>query len=110
METFARARARQVAENPVELGIFARQMVKMEGVIGDWARDLARKDLAVLRHIIVQGQKSGDFRPGDPDLLARLAMGSWIYLVEWYRPTSTLTPEAVVEEVVDYVLGALANR
>ena len=81
LEIFAVARARQVAENPVELGIFARQMVKMDGVIGDWARELARNDLALLRGMIVQGQKTRDFRPGDPDVLARLVMGSWIYLV-----------------------------
>jgi AcrR family transcriptional regulator len=107
LEAFARARATQVAHNPIELGIFARQMVKMDGPIGNWARQLARTDLATLRTIILQGQKSGVFRPGDPDVLARLVMGSWIYLVEWYRPPAAQTPEAIADEVVEFVMTSL---
>ena len=85
-------------------------MVKMEGEIGDWARNLAKRDLALLRQIIVAGQKSGDFRPGDPDRHARFAMGSWIYLVEWYRPTPEHPSDAVADEIVEYVLAGLSNR
>ena len=107
LEIIARARATQVASNPVAIGIFSRQMIKMEGEVGRWSRDLARRTLATLRSLVVQGQRTGAFRAGDPDLLARHIMGSWIYLVDWYRPKEGESIQPVVDELVEFVLAGV---
>ena len=110
LEILVRARATQVATHPVELGIYSHQMIRMEGEIGKWSRNLARATIAQIRGIIVQGQRSGAFRAGDPDLLARHVMGTWIYLHEWYRPQEGESIEPVVDELVDFVMAAVRKR
>jgi TetR/AcrR family transcriptional regulator, cholesterol catabolism regulator len=107
LAAIVRRRVEMVADHPVEIGILGRQLVHMEGEIGDWARTYRRSNFEGIREIIVQGQKTGVFRPADPDALAAFVLGSLTVLSEWYRPGGRLDREAIVLEMVGYVLSGV---
>lgn len=109
MELLIRSRIERVTETPVEVGILARQMATMEGPIGDWTRKMIREDIALLRRLIVEGQRSGEFRAGDPELMARTTMGIWLYPIEWIRADGEVDKQLIEDEVVAFVMAGLAK-
>lgn len=66
---------------------------------------------ALIRRIIEEGIRDGEFRP-DADVrlasLAVLAMGNWIYA--WYRPEGELGPEEIGELFADLMVKGLEAR
>lgn len=99
-----------VAEHPVEVGILGRQLVNMEGEIGEWARSYRRRNFEGIREIIIQGQRAGIFRQADPDALAAFILGNLTALPEWYRPEGRLDKESIGQEMVGYVLCGVGAR
>ena len=105
-----RARLQTTVEYPLETGLLARELVRMEGPAGDWAREDPKRYLVAIRHIIIQGQKNGEFRPADPDVLASTIFGILAQLPNWYRLSSRIQPDGLVDEIIDFVMaGILAD-
>ena len=103
-----RAQAELVVDNPVEMGILARQLVQMEGEVGDWARSVRRRYLDDVRDLVQAGQKEGVFREGDPTLLAELVLGSVTVVTEWYRPGGRVDGEQMAEELTEFIMHAMS--
>ena len=103
-----RAQAELVVENPVEMGILARQLVQMEGEVGEWARSVRRRYLDDVRDLILTGQKKGVFREGDPTLLAELVLGSVTVVTEWYRPGGRVDGEQMADELTEFIMHAMS--
>ncbi|MEW6472833.1 MAG: TetR/AcrR family transcriptional regulator [Actinomycetota bacterium] len=105
-----RRRVELVVRNPVEIGIISRHLVRMDGKAGEWARSYRRNFLHGLRDIIEEGQATGTFRPGDPDVLATFILGTITVITEWYRPGGRLGAEEIAEEMVAFVLQGVGVR
>ncbi len=104
-----RARLVQTTSHPTEVGLISRQLIRMDGPVGEWARTLRRENFSVLRELIVQGQRDGCFRPGDPDILAATIMGLLTQVCDWYRPDGRVNRESLIEEMAKFVVGALRD-
>ncbi len=102
-----RARLAQTTSHPTEVGLISRQLVRMEGPVGEWARKVRRENFSALRELIVQGQRDGCFRAGDPDILAATIMGLLTQVCDWYRPGGRVNRESLIEEMAEFVVGAL---
>jgi TetR/AcrR family transcriptional regulator, cholesterol catabolism regulator len=106
---FVRTRTEQFGRYPLETGLL-RRSVSLDGELGEWGRRHARNQFDQLRRIIVQGQRAGVFRPGDPDIITRLLTASFADLMEWYRPEGRVVVDDLVDEVVAFVVSAVTGR
>ncbi|MEL7028494.1 MAG: TetR/AcrR family transcriptional regulator, partial [Pseudomonadota bacterium] len=107
MEHLLRLRLKTTVEYPLEVGLLARELVRMEGPAGEWAREDPKRYLVAIRHIIIQGQKTGEFRAVDPDVLASTIFGILAHLPNWYRLSSRIQPESLVDEIIDFIMAGL---
>lgn len=107
LEHLLRARLQTTIEFPLEVGLLARELVRMEGPAGQWAREDPKRYLVAIRHILIQGQKSGEFRPADPDVLASTIFGILAHLPNWYRLQSRIQPEFLVDEMIEFIMAGL---
>jgi len=107
LEHLLRSRMSQTAEYPLEVGLLSRQMVQMEGPIGDWAREIPRSYFNAVRRVIVQGQKEGLLRPVDPDVIAAMILGVLNSICQWYRPGGRVAADELVDELTEFILTGL---
>jgi AcrR family transcriptional regulator len=102
-----RTRLETTVEFPLEIALLIREMIHIEGPVGDWAREDPKKYFNAIRQIIIQGQKEGCFRPVDPDVIASVIFGVLAQLPNWYRQGGRVSPESLVIEITEYILAGL---
>lgn len=61
----------------------------------------------VLRDIIVQGIRAGEFRATDPKLAAFAILGAINWIARWYQPGGPLAAQELGERFADQLLGGL---
>jgi len=110
LEQFIRSRVEVILQHPLEIALLNRDLVRMKGTIGDWAREGRKNNLAVTRRIILQGQKDGSFRAADPDLIASMILGVLAHVPTWHERDPPVRPGTLMCEVLAYVLGGIRTR
>jgi len=110
LEQFVRSRVNVILRHPLEIALLNRDLVRMKGAIGDWAREGPRKNFAVIRKIVLQGQKDGSFRAADPDLVSSMILGVLAHVPNWYHRDHPSQPDELMREVLEYVLGGIRTR
>ncbi|TDU28738.1 TetR family transcriptional regulator [Panacagrimonas perspica] len=110
LELFVRSRVTIILQHPLEIALLNRDLVRMKGAIGDWAREGPRKNFAVIRKIVLQGQKDGSFRAADPDLVSSMILGVLAHVPNWYHRDHPSQPEELLREVLEYVMGGIRAR
>jgi AcrR family transcriptional regulator len=96
-----------VAEHPIEVGLIGRQLVHMDGEIGDWARAFRRRNNEALMKLIVAGQKDGSLPPADAESLAAFILGSITVLSEWYRPGGRVSPTELAHSATAFIMSGV---
>jgi len=109
LEHFIRSRVAVILEHPLEIALLNRDLVRMKGAIGDWAREGPKKNFAVIRKIILQGQKEGAFRAADPDLVSSMILGVLAHVPNWYHRDHPAQPDELMREVLEYALGGVVT-
>lgn len=107
LEHLLRTRLETTVEYPLEIGLLVRELVRLPGPAGDWAREDPKRYFVAIRQIIIQGQKEGSFRAVDPDIVASVILGILAHLPSWYRLGGRIEPDALVEEITDFILTGL---
>ena len=110
LDPFVRSRVEVILHHPLETGLFNRDFVRMKGAIGDRAREGRKKNIALAREIILQGQKDGSFRAGDPDLIASMILGVLAHVPTWCERDPPMRPGTLMSEVLAYILGGIRNH
>jgi TetR/AcrR family transcriptional regulator, cholesterol catabolism regulator len=64
----------------------------------------------LITEVIMEGQRLGEIRPGDPYLATRLAMGTANSLLRWFIPTGAISSQDVKSATVEYMLAGLATK
>jgi AcrR family transcriptional regulator len=64
----------------------------------------------LITEVIVEGQRLGEIRPGDPRLTARLAMGTANSLLRWFTPAGAISAPELMSVTVEYMLAGLAIK
>jgi AcrR family transcriptional regulator len=103
-----RTRLETTVEYPLEVGLLARELVRMNGPAGEWAREDPKRYFVAIRQIIIQGQKERAFRPVDPDIMASVIFGILAHLPTWYRLGGRIRPDALVDEIAEFIMAGLA--
>lgn len=109
LDRFIRSRIAMILRHPLEVALLVRDLVRMKGPAGDWAREAPKNYYATLRHLIIQGQKEGSFRAVDPDVVASVIQGVLAHLPNWYRSSGRVDAEALTNEMTEYVLAGLVG-
>jgi len=109
LDHLVRTRVETTAQHPLEIELLVRELVRMPGPVGEWAREDPKRYFRAIRQIIIQGIKEGKFRPVDPDIVASVILGILAHLPTWYRRDSRITPDALVDEVTEFVMAGLRN-
>ena len=75
---------------------------KVQEVIKDYQK--------IFTGIVKQGQASGDFVSGEPDMLVNAVLGmcNWIY--RWYHPETSPKLEAVKKTFIELIMGGIVKR
>ncbi|HLY56601.1 MAG TPA: TetR/AcrR family transcriptional regulator [Stellaceae bacterium] len=102
-----RTRLETTVEYPLEILLLTRALVRIPGPVGDWARADPKRYFVAIRQIIIQGQKEGKFRAVDPDIIASVIIGILAHLPTWYRLGGRIRPDALVDELLDFIMMAL---
>lgn len=64
----------------------------------------------MLRGIIREGVESGEFNPVDPAMTGRLVLSGINWMHRWHDPSKELTPEEIVSEYADILLGGVVAK
>lgn len=110
LEQFIRSRVDVIQRHPLEIALLNRDLVRMKGAIGDWAREGPKKNFSIVRKIIIQGQKEGAFRAADPDLVASMILGVLAHLPNWYQDGQQTQSDDLIREVFEYLLGGIVAQ
>ncbi|HUH13469.1 MAG TPA: TetR/AcrR family transcriptional regulator [Longimicrobiales bacterium] len=62
----------------------------------------------VLRHLVVEGIRTGEFRRQDPKVVVFAILGAINWISRWYRPGGGLTGRELGEQYADFLLAGLA--
>lgn len=103
LEGFLRTQLDIILKHPMEIALLSRDLVRMRGPAGDWAREGPKRQFALLRKLVLQGQKEGSVRASDPDMTASMILGVLSHVPTWYRPGEQADPEGLINEIVDFV-------
>lgn len=101
-----RNRLETISRHPIETALL-RRTTRLEGELGEWAREFARGELLHFRRLIIQGQRAHRFRPGDPDVMARVIIFTLTGIAESFRPDAGVDVDDLVEEVLAFILGGI---
>ena len=64
----------------------------------------------MLRDIVRAGVESGEFGDVDPAMTGRLVLSGINWMHRWHDPEKTLTPEEIVNQYADILLGGLMAK
>jgi Tetracyclin repressor-like, C-terminal domain len=64
----------------------------------------------LITEVVLEGQRLGEIRPGDPHLATRLAMGTANSLLRWYTPAGAISAQELTSATVEYMLAGLAAK
>ena len=104
-----RMRLEATVEYPLEIELLVKALIRIPGEVGDWARQDPKRYFVAIRQIIIQGQKEGKFRAVDPDIIASVIFGILANLPNWYRRGGRIRPDALVDEILEFILTALRH-
>jgi AcrR family transcriptional regulator len=110
LDRLVRARLSTTVEYPLEVGLLVRELVRLDGPAGDWAREDPKRYFVAIRRLLIEGQKEGVFRAADPDILAAVIVGIFAHLPTWYRLGGRIRPGALVDEASEFLLAGLRSR
>lgn len=105
---FLQAHLNVSTTHPLEAALLARDMVRMQGALGEWARSTPKRHAGTIRQLIIQGQKEGEFRASDPDAIAGLIMGILAHVPHWILEARPVDAQAVAREMCEFVLIGLS--
>lgn len=99
---------RTTVERLSEAKVFFREAHKLDAERHAAFRADRRRYHEGFRKIVESGQASGEFsRVAPADTVVQIAMGVVNQLPVWYRPGGGKSPEALGNEIADFVLAAL---
>lgn len=110
LERFVRRHLEVIFRYPVEVALLVRDLVRMKGPAGDWAREGPKRRQQALRLLILQGQKEGSFRAVDTDAVASAIQGIFSHVPTWYRDSDRRDAGALTDELTEYVLTGLLKE
>jgi hypothetical protein len=76
----------------------------------DWVRK-GRKDIdRILREIIARGQSDKSIVDCDPKVTAMFIFGQMNWIPYWYHSDGEISVDALVDEVIEFVMRSLEAR
>ena len=99
-----------IIRNQVRVGLFLHEFNSLSGRCRQRVQESLKKYQKIFTGIIKDGQASGVFISGDPDLLvnAILGMCNWIY--RWYHQKNSPKLEVVEKTFVGLIMGGIVKR
>ncbi|MGI8553922.1 MAG: TetR/AcrR family transcriptional regulator [Dehalococcoidia bacterium] len=73
-------------------------------------RAQGRRYEQLLRGIIVDGIRAGLFVDHDPTLTTFTILRACLGIADWYSPNGRLTPQAIVQQVTEQMIGGVLRR
>lgn len=107
LERFVRRHLDVIFRYPLEMALLVRDLVRMKGPTGDWAREGPLQRHHALKQLIVQGQAEGSFRQVDADLVASAIQGIFSHIPNWYRRAEHADAATLTSDLTEYVLSGL---
>lgn len=110
LERYVRRHLGVIFKYPLEMSLLVRDLVRMKGPTGDWAREGPLQRHHALRQLILQGQAEGSFRAVDADLVASAIQGIFSHIPNWYRRAEHADAETLTSDLTEYVLSGLLKH
>lgn len=111
LEALLVAHVETAAEHLDAATVFLHEWRYLDDVRRDLVRTKRDAYEAMVREVVAEGVRSGEFRPDvDVDMTARLVLsaGNWIYA--WYRPDGRLSPAEIARRYADVLVRGLRNE
>ncbi len=99
-----------IIRNQVRVGLFLHEFDSLSGRRKQRVQEVMKDYQKIFTTIVKQGQASGVFVSGEPDLLvnAMLGMCNWIY--RWYHPEDSPKLETVKKTFIALIMGGILKR
>ncbi len=110
LRTLVRAHVRVVADNLAESTIFLHEWKYLGAERRRSVAERRRRYEQLLRQVIEQGIKSGDFTPTDPKMATLLVLSAVNWLPQWYNPSGPLSPEEIADSFCEIVLAGIKGQ
>ena len=99
-----------IIRQQVRVGLFLHEFDSLSGRRKQRVQEVIKDYQKIFTGIVKQGQASGAFIAGDPDMLVNAVLGmcNWIY--RWYHPDTSPKLETVKKTFVDLIMGGIMKR
>jgi TetR/AcrR family transcriptional regulator, cholesterol catabolism regulator len=99
-----------IIRNQVRVGLFLHEFDSLSGRRKQKVQEVIKDYQKIFTGIVKQGQASGDFVSGEPDMLVNAVLGmcNWIY--RWYHPETSPKLEAVKKTFIELIMGGIVKR
>ena len=99
-----------IIRNQVRVGLFLHEFDSLSGRRKQKVQEVIKDYQKIFTGIVKQGQASGDFVSGEPDMLVNAVLGmcNWIY--RWYHPDTSPKLDAVKKTFVELIMGGIIKR
>lgn len=109
MEQLVRLCLRRSITFSLEVSLFSRDLVRMEGPAGDWAREELSAYRDAFCNIVIDGQKQGFFRAASPDALASTILSIIADFPLWCYRDYRQAPYDVAEDVLQFIMAGVSK-
>lgn len=99
---------RSIAEDPARFRLITRNESKLPADVLEQYQDRRRDNWELLKRIVEEGMRTGDFRPLDVHLTASALHGAVTGMMFWFRPERDSPVDDAVRSVVDLAIRGLA--
>ena len=99
-----------IIRNQVRVGLFLHEFDSLSGRRKQKVQEVIKDYQKIFTGIVKQGQASGDFVSGEPDMLVNAVLGmcNWIY--RWYHPDTSPKLDAVKKTFIELIMGGIIKR
>lgn len=105
--TFLVQQAVRRAQDPSQRYMYFQEMLPLNDEMRQTLRKIERMYEQGLADLIQAGQEAGEITPGDPGLMALIAIGTIARTARWYDPDGSVSPADFERTMLNLLLGGL---
>jgi AcrR family transcriptional regulator len=110
LRAFARSIAIRRTEQPARFRLLIRSEAELPPELARAHEHGKRAVLDEVTKVVDDGIRSGQFRPGDPHVVALGLIGMWNWVAWWFQTEGRLSGDAVAEQLADMSVAAVARH
>lgn len=97
------------AQNPHKVSVYYADLDRLKGERREQILARRGEHEAFVRELIIEAQKAGEAREGDPVILSNCVFATVIWVYRWYRSEGPIEPETLARNCAAYAVAGVKS-